>query len=387
MKNKKALTLILAAAVLAVLFGCWFFLRRKNDEAARESSVAAEGEEVFSTDTSKLTAISFKIGDEEYSFTKDGDSWKLDSDENFPVDEDKLLNAVSSLESLKSLKTITDVSDQSEYGLDDPQNTIRITDSDGTETEIVIGDTNSGTGNDYVSISGKEDVYTVDDSILSDLPEELTDVAVSDMFPSIDEEDITKFTAQTGDTTFELEKHDDTWSATKGSDFAIADTDSVEDFLQQDVTGLVFQDYVEYYCTDFSQYGLDDPYAVITVEYTEDDETKEFKFYVGGQDENSNYYVRFDGSQQVHTITESQINAIMSEEPSDLAQSETEATTELGSRADLVSETTTAADGTAASDTAASDTAAESAAAEESTAAGTTAAADGSSAAESSQGG
>lgn len=336
MKNRKSLTLILAAAVLVVLFGCWVFLHQRNDEAAKESSVAAEGEEVLSVDTKNLTEIAFQIGGEEYTFSKDGDSWTLASDANFPVDADKLTDAISSLSSLKSLRTISNAEDLSEYGLDSPQNTICVTDAQGEKTEIKIGDTNSDTGDDYVSISGKDDVYTVDNAILTSLPEKLTDVAKSDKFPSISVDHITKFTAQTGDTELVLEKHNDSWSATKGSDFSLADADSVKDFLQQDVTGLIFQDFVEYYCTDFSKYGLDEPYATITTEYTDDDgKTQEFRIYVGSQDKDKNYYVRFDGSQQVHTITASQINAIMSEEPSALAKS-TEATTELGTEADLV---------------------------------------------------
>ena len=73
---------------------------------------------------------------------------------------------------------------------------------------------------------------------------------------------------------------------------------------------------VEYNCADFSRYGLEEPATVVTVRYTEEEETEEatvktLVFEFGNKnEEESGTYVRINGSPYVYTMTEYYVEGV-----------------------------------------------------------------------------
>ncbi|MCD7819301.1 MAG: DUF4340 domain-containing protein [Lachnospiraceae bacterium] len=358
--KKKSFRLIIGVVVIFILCGAYYGLRVYNQKTEEAEEEAAEGETILEVDSSAITAISFTIDGEQVSFSlQDDDTWQKDDDDTFPVDSTVLLTSLDELEELKSVRTLSDVEDISEYGLDEPQNTITLTDSDGEETIITIGDNNSSTGNDYLMLNEDSSViYTVDTGLSSSFSDDLYDYAVSEEVPELQASTITGIYVETAEgESYELYLEDAIWmvrgvseddtdaevTAEELADGVEADSDEA-DTLTTTLAALAYVDYLDHNCSDLSEYGLDEPAVTLTVVYEEEaeseDETDEEEseteseteneeesetetetevetielsvtFLIGNADENGDYYVRMEGSAEVHTLSESLITTLL----------------------------------------------------------------------------
>ncbi|MCC8066769.1 MAG: DUF4340 domain-containing protein [Clostridiales bacterium] len=360
--KKKSFKLIGGVVVICLLLGIYFGLRIYNQKTEEAEEEAAEGETILEVDSSSITAISFMIDGEEVSFTlQDEDTWQKDDDETFPVDSSALLAPLDELAELKSVRTLTEIEDTSEYGFDEPQNTITLTDSDGEETVIIIGDNNDSTGNDYLMLNeDTSTVYTVDTALSSSFSDDLYDYALSEEIPTLQASMITGIYAETADgEEYELYLEDAIWMV-RGVSKADTDTevtaeellDGVEadadlaNTLTGTLAGLYYTDYLDHNCEDLSEYGLDEPAVTLTITYEEEVETEEetetvteaadeeeetesetetetielsVTFLIGDTDDNGDYYVQMDGSTEVHTLSSSVISTLLEYSAYDLA--------------------------------------------------------------------
>ncbi len=380
--------LLLGVLAVGCLSGAYLALKMQNEKAEEEEAEAAQGEVILEVDPDEITALSFRIGEETYFFTQADDTWKLESDETFPVDESALLSPLSQLESLHSERTLTEVEDISEYGLDDPQNVITLTDSEQQQTVLTIGATNDGTGNDYLMLNGDESVvYTVDAALRTAFASDLYDVALSEELPVLSAADIIGVDVERDSDGYRLYLEDAVWKVadasgaaaadvndTDAADVSDADADAVNDALAA-FAAVTYTGYLEHNCTDLSPYGLEDPSAVLTISYKEDvetdteaeaaaaseteesgvAETEEYeteagesyrvatlRFMIGDTDSAGDYYVQLDGSKEVHTISADVLSAFMSTASADwIAEPENEPETSAAESAEAESETET----------------------------------------------
>ena len=90
--------------------------------------------------------------------------------------------------------------------------------------------------------------------------------------------------------------------------------------LASTLSGMVYSGLMDYNAEDLSVYGLDQPAAEIYIRYKEEIEEEEeepetveknFTLYVGNQDENGNYYVRMEGSGQVHRVSSESLSSAL----------------------------------------------------------------------------
>ena len=186
--------------------------------------------------------------DTETTFEKDDDSWVKKDETDFPVNQTTLDSAASAIASVDSDRVLEDVDDLSEYGLDSPSNTIKIVtksdeeDGDDITTTLYVGDENSSTSQYYVRKDDDEKtVYLID--------------------------------------SYELSKDEDTstWSVKGSEDEEKADSATVSSLVSS-FGSMAYSSLADYKCDDKSKYGLDKPYATITVDYQEevaDDDTDE----------------------------------------------------------------------------------------------------------------
>lgn len=307
---KKVRNLVIALAVLIVL-GVVYFLAKQG--LFEEKEEVEEAVSVTDMSADDIQEISFKLGEDTVKFTKTEDTWKLESDANFPVDNEKLGTVLDAVADLEAIRELTDAEDASEYGLDNPINTITVKDTDGEEFSLNIGDSAS-TGDIYVNSTAKEGtVYTVSSSFSSQFDKKVYDFAQSTDFPDILTDNIEKVTVENAGDTYVLYQEDtedsdtpDTemvWMIQKNSDTP-ADADSTKvGELKSQIAGLTYVDYVNYDCADMSQYGLAEPSAKITVNYKDTEgEEQTAVLYLGDTDENGNSYSYVEGTTEVHTI-------------------------------------------------------------------------------------
>lgn len=157
---KKETRLIAGVAALCCLFGAYYGLKVYNEKAEEEA--AAGGTTILSIDTEKAASVSFYIDGENTVFLYEDGEWTMEGDDTFLADGDMLDTVVSDLALVEAVRTLEEVEDTAEYGMEEPQNVIVYTDTDGNTVTVTIGSTNSGTGNDYIMVDDDESViYTV----------------------------------------------------------------------------------------------------------------------------------------------------------------------------------------------------------------------------------
>ena len=344
MKNKKGL--IVGIIILVLLLGAYFLLRYLNlDEEDTEEEDAAET--VFEIDADDISNIQIVSGENTFDFSHGDDKWSYVEDDKFPLSESAILDKVSSLTSVSSMRTIEDPDNLADFGLENPEVTATVTDTDGKETELALGATNDAVSGCYMSMNGDTSkIYLVDTTLKTNLEFDLSDIAEKEDIPSITGSTITSITIQKPEGTAKL--FQDSGSET-GWTFEDTDGSSVpaDSSLVSTYTGnfsaLAWTDYVTYDLNNLGAYGLENP-TVITVDYqqeeeadgsdtessddsaeetaddstkddTEEDSTvtvdKQMVMLVGSQTEDGNYYYgKLQDNSCIYTIGSSTIQNI-----------------------------------------------------------------------------
>lgn len=272
--KKKSVNLITAVGVLVVLSGAYVGVKAyvAKQEAADTESAEEENPEIISIASADVKSIKFVIDKKEVTFEKDGDSWAKSDETAFPVDQDKIDTLVSSLNSIKAERTLENVEDASEYELDQPENTITVTTEDGETTVIQLGMENDSTSQEYIDLNkDSSTVYVVSNSTFSSFEGTLYDFAKSGVFPTVDSSTVSKISVDGKDSSYVVEKDESNfWNITGDGETEKADSAKATS-LASALSSMAYSSYVNYNCAEdeFSQYGLDKPYAEITVCYQE----------------------------------------------------------------------------------------------------------------------
>lgn len=287
MKNK-TVKMVLAVVVLGVCCGAYAGVKTyvAHQEQKESEEDSEESTTVFTASTDNIKSLDFMVDDTETTFEKDDDSWVKKDETDFPVNQTTLDSAASAIASVDSDRVLEDVDDLSEYGLDSPSNTIKIVtksdeeDGDDITTTLYVGDENSSTSQYYVRKDDDEKtVYLIDSSCVEPFAKSLNDYAQMEDFPAISNTDtITKISVN-GDNSYELSKDEDTstWSVKGSEDEEKADSATVSSLVSS-FGSMAYSSLADYKCDDKSKYGLDKPYATITVDYQEevaDDDTQD----------------------------------------------------------------------------------------------------------------
>lgn len=279
MKNK-TVKMVLAVIVLGVCCGAYAGVKTyvAHQEQKESEEDSEESTTVFTASTDNIKSLDFMVDDTETTFEKDDDSWVKKDETDFPVNQTTLDSAASAIASVDSDRVLEDVDDLSEYGLDSPSNTIKIVtksdeeDGDDITTTLYVGDENSSTSQYYVRKDDDEKtVYLIDSSCVEPFTKSLNDYAQMDDFPAISNTDtITKISVD-GDNSYELSKDEDTstWSVKGSEDEEKADSATVSSLVSS-FGSMAYSSLADYKCDDKSKYGLDKPYATITVDYQEE---------------------------------------------------------------------------------------------------------------------
>lgn len=330
--KKKTVKLVSAVVALGVACGAYVGVNSYvSSQEAKEAEEEDKSVDLVKLKADDVTAVSFKADDADVEFDKKNDTWTEKSDADFPVNQDTVDNAVKGVASLTADQEISDVEDLSQYELDDPQNTITLTTADG-DTTLQVGMESSN--NQYYVKKEDDDknVYLVSSTSLEPFMGGLYDFAESGTFPSVTSATITDVKVDKEDG-YELTQDADNlfWNVSDGKDTEKADTTKAGNVTSA-IGSLSYDKFVDYNCTDDAKYGFDDPYAVVTVKYTEeeavesDEDTedtdssedeqdtqtveKTLTIYVGDET-GDDRYVKVDDSKEVYTITKDSLTDIL----------------------------------------------------------------------------
>lgn len=273
--KKKSVNLVTAVGVLVILSGAYVGVKTyvAKQDAKEEESNEEDNQEVVSIASEDIQSIRFVLDKKEVTFEKDGDSWVKSDECTFPVDQDKLDTLAGVFSSVTAQRTLKDVVDLSEYELDNPQNTITVTTTDGTTTVIQVGMENDSTSQEYIDLDNDSStVYVVSNSTFQSFEGTLYDFAKSGTFPTVDSSTVSKIAVDGKDSSYVVEKDENNfWNITSDGETEKADSAKATS-LASSLSSLAYASYVNYNCleSELAQYGLDKPYAEITVDYQEE---------------------------------------------------------------------------------------------------------------------
>ena len=204
MKKKKWIAPASCLVILALLLALYFILKNQNMEKEEETETA---ESVIGIGEEKATGIQFTVEGQQYSFIKEGDTWKKEDEVDFPVDQEKMSTLITTFTGLTADRTLTDISSLEEYGLDDPVNSVTLTGSDENQVTLHIGDKNKDTSDTYLYMNeDKSTVYVTGTDCEEALPDTLMDLAQSESFPSVTSTNITEVEVNNGGNIYTLTK-------------------------------------------------------------------------------------------------------------------------------------------------------------------------------------
>ena len=273
--KKKSVKLVIAVGVLVILSGAYVGVKTyvAMQDAKEEESNEEETQEVVSIASEDIQSIKFILDKKETTFEKEGDSWVKSDESAFPVDQDKLDTLAGTFSSVTAQRTLKDVENPSEYELDNPQNTITVTTTDGEATVIQVGMENDSTSQEYIDLNDDSStVYVVSNSVFQSCEGTLYDFAKSGTFPTVDSSTVSKIAVDGNDSSYVVKKDENNfWNITSNGETEKADSAKATS-LASSLSGLAYASYVNYNCSksELAQYGLDKPYAEITVDYQEE---------------------------------------------------------------------------------------------------------------------
>lgn len=302
MRKKKNPMLILGV-VFVLLVAVYFGLREWNKNQEEKQAAKEEAETVYVTDIGEVTRIRYDIGNGEMAFVKEDGGWVLEEDKDFPLAQSYPEQIAEDFGKLKATRELHDGDSLDAYGLSEPAYTVVLTNSEGKETTVFYGDM---TGEEYyVTVEGRDVVYTVDNASVADLQYELSDMAQLDSYPNIGSGNLKKEVIRKNDGSeiiYDSENDEDTENiAAVAGGLGVVTLSSVADYSVSD--------------DDMVGFGLDeDMRTVVEATYTSDGEEKVLTLYIGNTDGSGNRYVMLNESRIVYLISEEVCSNILNEE-------------------------------------------------------------------------
>ena len=238
--------------------------------------------------------------------------WKYEEDDQMPADQELLAEIAENLSGITSDKMVEEPQALSVYGLDDPAYTLTVETED-TVYEISIGDESFSDDEVYIS-TGDDYVYLTNSELIDQISYSLLDCVQKEEIPemetvnsvSIDNENTVDIVYQEDAGYCYSDAY--TYYLKDGDDYRNLDNENTADLIST-LTEFSWNGCVDYYTEDseMSDYGLDDPDAVVTVGYTDEDgEEQEFAYEIG--ESGGSYYAKLKDSTIVYSIEEDVYN-------------------------------------------------------------------------------
>lgn len=203
--NKQKRTFVILAIVLAAsLAGYLGLLNYNKYKSDDDSESESDSVEALSLDSSDVNSLSFLIDGQEYSFsriksdgtsdetgstesektdtnsessTDDDDQWVCDNDTSLKINTSKVTSLLGNATSITASKKFDSDADTSDFGLDEPQNVVKLSTADKTYT-ITIGEKNAMLGEYYIKVN--DDVYLSSTTILGTIPDSIDDMIATE---------------------------------------------------------------------------------------------------------------------------------------------------------------------------------------------------------------
>ncbi|MBQ7801885.1 MAG: DUF4340 domain-containing protein [Oscillospiraceae bacterium] len=180
-RQKKLLILtgVLAALVLATA------LAAKLTADSKVVDPEADDVVIFALDPEEVTSLSWVYGGETQTAVLEDGVWHSGEDASVTLDGDLMEELLSQLEAVVAYRTIEEPGTLSDYGLREPQNTIRVNDRD--DLTLFLGNETGIGGQYYCSIDDSR-VYLVEEELADTFQCGLADLLTEEEEETVSEE-------------------------------------------------------------------------------------------------------------------------------------------------------------------------------------------------------
>ena len=208
MNKQKRTFVILAIVLVACLAGYLGLLNYNKYKSDDDSKSESDSVEALSLDSSDVKSLSFLIDGQEYTFSRiksedtsdeteatesektdtesetnsdenstDDEQWVCDNDTSLKINTSKVTSLLGNATSITASKKFDSDADTSDFGLDEPQNVVKLSTADETYT-ITIGEKNAMLGEYYIKVN--DDVYLSSNTILGTIPDSIDDMVATE---------------------------------------------------------------------------------------------------------------------------------------------------------------------------------------------------------------
>lgn len=208
MNKQKRIFVILAIVLVACMAGYLGLLNYNKYKSDDDSESESDSVEALSLDSSDVKSLSFLIDGQEYTFSRiksedtsdetestesektdtesetnsdenstDDEQWVCDNDTSLKINTSKVTSLLGNATSITASKKFDSDADTSDFGLDEPQNVVKLSTADKTYT-ITIGEKNAMLGEYYIKVN--DDVYLSSNTILGTIPDSIDDMVATE---------------------------------------------------------------------------------------------------------------------------------------------------------------------------------------------------------------
>jgi hypothetical protein len=350
-RKKKRKSLLILFGCIVICAGAYTALSvyDAKKQAAEEAAEETEEISLLSLDKDDISSIEVKNSFGSMKLLQKDGEWLYKKDKKFPLNQDYADDMAGEAD-LTALRLIAeDPEDLSDYGLENPAITAVFTTADGEQTLYIGEQSPSDDSGYYCYLNDDTTVYEIEDSVYTAFNYSVEQMMVLEDVPDISSDQITKLTIKNPnefDFTAENKSCGDSTEWTIEEPYSEAVQGSTSDLTTflgsyEDIS---YDGAVEYNCSDFSKYGLDEENpatALIQVDYYElvdveddsddsddsdssddsDDSDDEevaqeqvdhtAKIIIGNQNDDGDYYARVNDSSYVYLLTESEVDNLI----------------------------------------------------------------------------
>ncbi len=276
------ITLGICALVIIALVIIYAVIMNMSDEGGGEDTTGMQDLADIGTFTvidenySLITKLSYTYNGNTLSFYIEDGKWHLQNDEDFPLDQDKLVYMSQAISDYGGYRRLLYSEDKlASYGFDKPLFDITATyyESDGENTydkHYLFGNKNELTGYYYFWEEGSDYIYMVNDAIFQYFKYVKSQLFVTVKVPSPSLGDIQKITVTDSDGEHDIEIPETAAKADENGNYNYSAAEIIMNTLFTDVK-LTYDTHKDYAVGSdkMAEYGLSDPSLRITVDYTE----------------------------------------------------------------------------------------------------------------------
>lgn len=302
---KRSGKMLLLLAILAVFAGGYVIVSRISSQETTPVSEQAGSFALLDTEADRITAVSWTDGEETVAFERRNGVWVKAGDESFPVNQAALEALAGRAAALTATRELTDVSERGDYGLNEPIFTLTVTLDGGESIAIAQGDGTPFEDGYYVSVTGRDAIYTVSDPLESSFRLTLSETAQMEAIPEADT--VMRVTVGTAVDAIYDEASAQWHDAQTGEPLDGTETRS----LVSDVKALSWSALVSASASDeeLREWGLDDRTATVVTLYDGDSAVR--TLLLGGKDSSGDRYARLPDSRMVYTFAGSDVDDIL----------------------------------------------------------------------------